>query len=159
MGAIATQALGNVSYGSNGLMMLEHGLSSVEVLQKLLADDPQREHRQVGIIDSKGRVAVHTGKECMDWAGHVTGPGYTCQGNILASSKVVESMAKAYEETDGDLIDKLLQALSAGQAAGGDRRGQQSAALLVVREKGGYEGFTDRYVDLQLTNTLHLLRK
>jgi uncharacterized Ntn-hydrolase superfamily protein len=150
IGAIATQAWGNVSYGPNGLSMLEQGLSASETLQKLLAGDPRPEVRQAAIVDSKGRVAVHTGKECMDWAGHVTGPGYSCQGNILVSSKVVESMANAYEENSGDLIDKLLQALSAGQAAGGDRRGQQSTALLVVREKGGYEGFTDRYVDLRV---------
>ena len=149
-GAIATQAWGNVSYGPNGLSMLEQGLSASETLQKLLAGDPRPEVRQAAIVDSKGRVAVHTGKECMDWAGHVTGVGYSCQGNILVGSKVVESMAKAYEENSGDLIDKLLHALSAGQAAGGDRRGQQSAAFLVVREKGGYEGFTDRYVDLRV---------
>jgi uncharacterized Ntn-hydrolase superfamily protein len=101
-------------------------------------------------VDAEGRVAAHTGTECLEWAGHVTGKGYSCQGNILAGAKVVESMARAYDGTSGDLIDKLMQALSAGQAAGGDRRGQQSAALLVVREKGGYEGFTDRYVDLRV---------
>jgi len=149
IGAIATQAWGNVSFGPNGLKMLEEGLSAQETLLKLLAGDSQRERRQVAIVDAKGQVAVHTGKECMDWAGHRTGSGYSCQGNILASSKVVESMAKAYEDTRGDLIDKLLQTLTAGQAAGGDRRGQQSAALLIVREKGGYEGWTDRYVDLR----------
>jgi uncharacterized Ntn-hydrolase superfamily protein len=150
IGAIATQAWGNVSFGPNGLKMLEDGLSAPETLQKLLATDPQRERRQVAIVDARGRVAVHTGKECMDWAGHVTGSGYSCQGNILASSKVVESMAKAYQDTRGDLIEKLLRTLTAGQAAGGDRRGQQSAALLIVREKGGYEGWTDRYVDLRV---------
>lgn len=150
IGAIATQAWGNVSFGPIGLKMLEDGLTAFDALQKLLAADSQRERRQVAIVDGNGRVAVHTGKECMDWAGHVTGAGYSCQGNILASSKVVESMAKAYEDTRGDLIDKLLQTLMAGQAAGGDRRGQQSAALLIVREKGGYEGWTDRYVDLRV---------
>jgi uncharacterized Ntn-hydrolase superfamily protein len=150
IGAIATQAWGNVSFGPNGLKMLEDGLSASEALQELLASDSQRERRQVAIVDAKGRVAVHTGKECMDWAGHVTGSGYSCQGNILASSKVVESMAKAYDDTREDLIDKLLQTLTAGQAVGGDRRGQQSAALLIVREKGGYEGWTDRYVDLRV---------
>jgi uncharacterized Ntn-hydrolase superfamily protein len=150
IGAIATQAWGNVSFGPNGIRMLEDGLSASETLQRLLAADPRRERRQVAIVDAQGRVAVHTGKECMDWAGHVTGSGYSCQGNILTSSKVVESMARAYEDTRGDLIDKLLQTLTAGQVAGGDRRGQQSAALLVVREKGGYEGWTDRYVDLRV---------
>jgi uncharacterized Ntn-hydrolase superfamily protein len=130
--------------------MLQDGLSAAEALEKLLEADPRPEVRQVAIVDAKGRVAAHTGKECMSWAGHVTGSGFSCQGNILASSKVVESMAKAYGETSGGLIEKLLQALSAGQAAGGDRRGQQSAALLVVREKGGYEGYSDRYVDLRV---------
>lgn len=150
VGAIATQAWGNVSFGPNGLEMLEDGLSATEALEKLLAGDPRPEVRQVAIVDSKGQVAVHTGKECMEWAGHIVGRGYSCQGNILASAKVVEAMGEAYEKTPGDLIDKLLQTLSAGQAAGGDRRGQQSAALLVVREKGGYEGFSDRYVDLRV---------
>jgi uncharacterized Ntn-hydrolase superfamily protein len=150
VGAIATQASANVTFGPDGLKMLESGFSASETLRRLLADDTGREVRQVSVVDTNGQVATHTGKECMEWAGHVTGAGYSCQGNILASSKVVESMAKAYEGTSGDLIEKLLEALSAGQAAGGDRRGQQSAALLVVRKKGGYEGFTDRYVDLRV---------
>jgi len=145
VGAIATQAWGNVSFGPRGLSMLEEGLSAPETLQKLLADDTRPEVRQVAIVDSKGRTAAHTGEECMEWAGHVIGRGYSCQGNILVSNKVVESMAKTYEETAGDLIERLLASLSAGQAAGGDRRGQQSAALLVVREKGGYEKSSDRY--------------
>ena len=150
VGALATQAWGNVSFGPRGLKMLEEGMSAPDVLRKLLAEDVRPEVRQVAIVDSKGETATHTGKECMDWAGHFSGPSYSCQGNILANSGVVESMAKTYEETQGDLIEKLLASLSAGQAAGGDRRGQQSAALLVVREKGGYEGFSDRYVDLRV---------
>jgi uncharacterized Ntn-hydrolase superfamily protein len=150
VGAIATQAWCNTTYGPNGLGMLERGLSAQETLRILLADDKNPQVRQFAVVDAKGQVAVHTGTECFEWAGHVTGEGYSCQGNILAGAKVVESMARAYEEETGDLIDKLMQALSAGQASGGDRRGQQSAALLVVREKGGYEGFTDRYVDLRV---------
>jgi len=150
VGAIATQAWANVSYGPDGLKMLEEGLSATETLDQLLAHDPYPERRQVAVLDAEGGVAVHTGTECMEWAGHVAGAGYSCQGNILTSSNVVESMARAYEQTSGDLVDKLLEALSAGQAAGGDRRGQQSAALLVVREKGGYEGLTDKYVDLRV---------
>jgi len=150
VGAVATQAWANVSYGPVGIKLLEEGLSAKETLNKLLADDDHPEVRQAAIVDAKGQVAAHTGSECLEWAGHVTGEGYSCQGNILASSKVVESMARAYEETSGDLIDKLLGALSAGQAAGGDRRGQQSAAISVVRDKGGYEGFSDRYVDLRV---------
>jgi uncharacterized Ntn-hydrolase superfamily protein len=149
-GAIATQAWANASYGPLGIKLLEEGLSAKETLHKLLADDNHPEVRQAAVVDAKGQVAAHSGSECLEWAGHVTGKGYSCQGNILASSKVVESMARAYEETSGDLIEKLLQALSAGQAAGGDRRGQQSAAILVVRDKAGYEGFSDRYVDLRV---------
>ncbi len=150
VGAVATQAWANVSFGPEGLRGLEEGLSASEALDGLLKADPKPEVRQVAIVDAKGRVAAHTGKECMDWAGHVTGAGFSCQGNILAGSKVVESMARAYEDASGELVDRLLQALVAGQAAGGDRRGQQSAALLVVREKGGYEGYSDRYVDLRV---------
>ena len=150
VGAIATQAWCNTAYGPSGLKMLEANLSAQETLRKLLADDTNTQVRQFAIVDAKGQVAAHTGTECFEWAGHMTGKGYSCQGNILAGARVVESMARAYEETSGDLIDKLMQALAAGQAAGGDRRGQQSAALLVVREKGGYEGFNDRYVDLRV---------
>jgi len=150
VGAVATQAWANVSYGPVGIKLLEEGLSAKETLNKLLADDNHTEVRQAAIVDAKGQLAAHTGSECLEWAGHVTGEGYSCQGNILTSSKVVESMARAYEETSGDLIDKLLEALSSGQAAGGDRRGRQSAAILVVRDKGGYEGFNDRYVDLRV---------
>ena len=150
VGAIATQAWINVSYGPEGLRLLEEGFSAKDTLGKLVTRDPRPEVRQAAVVDAKGQVAVHTGKECPDWAGHVTGRGFSCQGNILANGRVVENMARAFEETSGDLIDKLLDALTAGQAAGGDRRGQQSAAILVVREKGGYEGFTDRYLDLRV---------
>ncbi len=155
VGAVATQASVNVGYGLKALRMLEEGLASSAVLERLLLEDEQRQVRQVAIVDAKGTVAVHTGTGCMDWAGHVTGDGYSCQGNILVGRDVVESMARAYDQTAGDLIDRLLAALSAGQNAGGDRRGQQSAALLVVREKGGYEGFTDRYVDLRVDDSSH----
>ncbi|MGA3108537.1 MAG: DUF1028 domain-containing protein [Candidatus Bathyarchaeia archaeon] len=153
IGAVATQASANVSYGPRAIKMLEDGLTSSEVLRRLLAEDELNQGRQVAVVDAKGMVAIHTGTGCMEWAGHVSGDGYSCQGNILAGKNVVESMARAYEETAGDLIDRLLAALSAGQRAGGDRRGQQSAALLVVREKGGYEGFTDRYVDLRVDDS------
>lgn len=155
VGAIATQASANVSYGPRALEMLQRRLTSTEVLASLLAEDRQSQVRQVAIVDSKGNVAVHTGKECMDWAGHVTGDCFSCQGNILVGRDVVDSMARAYERTRGDLVDRLLAALTAGQRAGGDRRGEQSAALLVAREGGGYEGFTDRYVDLRVDDSLH----
>jgi len=155
VGAIATQAWINVSYGPVGLQLLESGLSASQVMQRLLASDPNSEVRQVSIVDAKGHTAAHTGRDCMNWAGHLTGNGFSCQGNILASSRVVESMAHAFETTAGDINDKLLSALSAGQAAGGDRRGQQSAAILVVREKGGYGGYNDRYLDLRVDEHVH----
>ncbi len=150
VGAIATQAWANVSYGPRGLALLREGRSARETLKILIETDEGSQHRQIGIVDTKGEVAVHTGKECMDWAGHITGDGYTCQGNILAGEAVVVDMAEAYETTEGDLIDRLLAALRAGQAAGGDRRGMQSAALFVVRKEGGYEGGNDRYVDVRV---------
>ena len=150
IGAIATQAWANVSYGPKGLDFLESGMNASQTLKMLLKDDEGREHRQVGIVDSKGHAIAHTGKECMDWAGHIVGEGFTCQGNILASEDVVGNMAEAYESTGGDMIDKLFAVINAGQAAGGDRRGMQSAAILVVRKEGGYEGGNDRYVDVRV---------
>jgi uncharacterized Ntn-hydrolase superfamily protein len=150
IGAIATQAWANVAYGPDGLELLSEGKSADKVLQTLLENDEGAEHRQVGIVDGSGEVGVHTGDECMDWAGHVNGDGYCCQGNILTGESVVTDMSDAYLSTEGDLIDKLFAALKAGQAAGGDRRGRQSAAILVVREEGGYEGGNDRYVDVRV---------
>ncbi len=150
VGAIATQAFANTSYGPLGLELLRQEKNAPETLKKLLEADAQRESRQVGIVDAKGNAASHTGSECHEWAGHVIGQNFCCQGNILASEAVVKSMAEAYQKAEGDLIDKLFAALEAGDASGGDRRGRQSAALLVVREKGGYEGFNDRYVDLRV---------
>ena len=155
VGAVATQASVNVTYGPRGLKLLEEGVSPQSAIERLLANGEDTDGRQFAIIDATGRVAAHTGNGCMDWAGHIIGDGFSCQGNILTGKDVVYSMAKAYEETTGDLIDKLLAALVAGQKAGGDRRGQQSAALLVVREKGGYQGFTDRYVDLRVDDSTH----
>ncbi len=150
VGAIATQAWANVSYGPRGLEMLESGLSAPETLRDLIKSDTGAQHRQVGIVDAEGRAAAYTGEECMEWAGHIVGDGYACQGNILAGEGVVSSMAEAFESADGDLIDRLFASLRAGQAAGGDRRGMQSAAILVVREGGGYEGGSDRYVDVRV---------
>ncbi len=150
VGAVATQAWANVSFGPRALEMLRTGMSASEALTELLRNDEKREHRQVGIVDAHGRAAAHTGRQCMEWAGHIVGDGYTCQGNILAGESVVQSMAEAFEKTDGDLIDRLFAALRAAQAHGGDRRGMQSAAILVVRKNGGYEGTTDRYVDVRV---------
>jgi uncharacterized Ntn-hydrolase superfamily protein len=149
-GGVATQAWANTSYGPRGLELLGEGKSASDTLKALLKDDEKIEHRQVGIVDSKGLAVSHTGKECMEWAGHIVGNGYACQGNILGGDTVVKDMAEAYEKTEGDLIDRLFAALNAGQAAGGDRRGMQSAAILVVRKDGGYEGGNDRYVDVRV---------
>lgn len=150
VGAIATQAWANVGYGPEGLELLGSGMNASKTLKTLLQKDEGREHRQIGIVDSKGNAISHTGNECMDWAGHIIGDGYTCQGNILASETVVADMARAFENTEGDLIDKLFAGLKAGQTAGGDRRGMQSASIFVVREAGGYEGGNDRYVDVRI---------
>ena len=150
VGAIATQSWANTTYGPNGLKLLKSGLSAEQTLERLVADDPGRETRQVGIVDAKGNIANYTGDECNEWAGAVSGKNYTAQGNILAGEEVVKAMGKAFEETEGELADKLMAALFAGQAAGGDTRGQQSAALLVVRENSGYGGFNDRYIDLRV---------
>ena len=150
VGAIATQSWANTTYGPNGLKLLKSGLSAEQTLERLIADDPGRATRQVGIVDAKGKVANYTGDECNEWAGAVSGKHYTAQGNILAGEDVVKAMGKAFEETEGELADKLMAALFAGQEQGGDTRGQQSAALLVVREQSGYGGFNDRYIDLRV---------
>lgn len=150
VGAVATQSWANTSYGPRGLAMMEEGVPAEEVIAWLTKEDKDHALRQVGVVDAKGGVAAFTGDECYDWAGHIVGQHYTCQGNILVSEDTVKAMAQTFENTEGALVDRLLAALQAGQKAGGDRRGQQSAALLVVREAGGYGGFNDRYVDLRV---------
>lgn len=150
VGAVATQALANTRFGPRGLELLEQGLSPDEVGRRLLAEDEGREDRQFGIVDAHGRSFAFTGSRCFQWAGHVTGPGFAAQGNILAGPAVVEAMAEAFQATTGDLAARLVAALHAGQRAGGDRRGRQSAAILIVRERGGYGGFNDRYMDLRV---------
>lgn len=149
-GAVATQAYANTSFGPNGLALMAQGLSAQEALDRLIAEDEGRARRQVGLIDAQGRAATFTGNECIAWAGGVTGEYYAAQGNILVSSATVEAMAKTFEETRGELADRLVAVLAAGQAAGGDRRGRQSAAVLVVRPEGGYGGYNDRYLDLRV---------
>ena len=149
-GAVATQSYANTSFGPKGLALMASGLSAQETLDRLLAEDEGREHRQVGLVDAQGHVATFTGTECLAWAGGLAGKGYAVQGNILVSEATVTAMAQAFETARGELADCLVAALAAGQKAGGDRRGQQSAALLVVREKGGYAGFNDRYLDLRV---------
>lgn len=149
-GAVATQSWANTSFGPGGLDLMVGGASAQSAINRLLADDDGREQRQVGAIDAAGRAATFTGEKCMEWAGGSVGDGYACQGNILAGERVVGEMAVAFERSPGDLVDRLLAAMLAGDAAGGDRRGRQSAALLVVRDRGGYGGYTDRYVDLRV---------
>lgn len=150
VGAVATQAWANARYGPLGLYMMAQGLSAQEALEALIAGDPQRDQRQVALVDAQGKVAAYTGSGCLEWAGHVLGEGYACQGNILTGEEVAKAMAKAFERASGGLWDRLLTALEAGQEAGGDRRGKQSAALLVVREAGGYGGLSDRFIDLRV---------
>jgi uncharacterized Ntn-hydrolase superfamily protein len=150
VGAIATQSLANLSYGSEGLRLMAKGLAAADVLARLTAADEGRDQRQVGLVDARGRVATFTGAGCMPWAGGVTGDGFAIQGNILAGERVVLSMAEAFERATGELGDRLLAALLAGDRAGGDRRGRQSAALLVVKPKGSYGGYNDRYIDLRV---------
>ncbi len=149
-GAVATQAWANVSYGPRALGLLEQGLRARDVLELLLGEDEQSEDRQVGIVDGLGGVASHTGKRCIDFAGHLEEENFCCQGNILTGREVLDSMAGAFQGSGGELADRLLRALEAGQRAGGDKRGQQSAALLVVREGGGYMHLSDRYVDVRV---------
>jgi uncharacterized Ntn-hydrolase superfamily protein len=150
IGAVATQASANLSYGPRGLELLATGLPAAEVVSMLTSDDPGRDERQLGIVDHAGRAATFTGERCIPWAGGIAGEGFCCQGNILAGPEVVEEMAAAYRSASGTFSHRLLCALEAGQAAGGDSRGQQSAAILVVREGGGYAGGNDRYIDLRV---------
>lgn len=150
VGAIATQAHANTSYGPRGLELLASGLAPEAVVKQLVRDDPEREKRQLGIVDAEGRAATFTGAECFEWAGGVAGRGYCAQGNILGGRAVVDRLAHGFESAPGTLAERLVAALGDGQRAGGDRRGMQSAALLVVKEKGGYGGLNDRFIDLRV---------
>jgi uncharacterized Ntn-hydrolase superfamily protein len=150
-GAIATQAYANPRYGPDGLALLREGLSADEVVERLVGADEGRAERQLGVVDSTGRAAAWTGEECMDWAGHRTGDGYAAQGNILVGRETVDALAETFEAGAGrPLAERLLDCLAAAQAAGGDRRGQQSASLLVVERDGGYARMSDVLVDLRV---------
>lgn len=154
-GAVATQAWANPDYGARGLQLLEAGHKAHDVVAQLTGDDEGRDHRQVGVVDAQGHGWTFTGERCMPWAGGRKGRNYACQGNILASGRVVDAMAETFESTEGDLAGRLVSALQAGEAAGGDRRGRQSAALMVVKPQGGYgareHGWTfDRLIDLRV---------
>ncbi|GKU24026.1 DUF1028 domain-containing protein [Clostridium folliculivorans] len=159
VGAIATQSWCNTSFGPEGLKLLEEGLSAEKVLEKLLENDEQKEYRQVGIVDAEGKGATFTGKECFNWAGGIAGENFACQGNILVNPETVEALADTFKNTKGDLAERLVAALDSAQSAGGDSRGKQSAALLVVKEKGGYGGFNDRYIDLRVDDHVEPIKE
>jgi uncharacterized Ntn-hydrolase superfamily protein len=151
VGAIATQAYANPRYGPDGLALLRDGLSAQEVVERLTSADEVRDHRQLGVVDGTGGSATYTGRECMDWAGGIAGPSFAAQGNILVSEATVKAIADTFVASTGKpLAARLLECLAAAQAAGGDRRGQQSAALLVVERDGGYAGLSDTLVDLRV---------
>jgi uncharacterized Ntn-hydrolase superfamily protein len=150
VGAIATQSYANPRYGPDGLVLLRRGASAQEVIDQLTTADGGRAQRQLGVVDARGRGATFTGHDCMAWAGGRTGPSYAAQGNILVSAETVDVLAETFETSGGKpLAQRLLDCLEAAQAAGGDRRGQQSASLLVVEQGGGYDGW-DVLVDLRV---------
>jgi len=150
VGAVATQAYADPSYGPKGLDLMRQGKSAPEALEQLIEADPQEALRQVAMVDAKGRVAVHTGRRCMDYAGHKVGEGYSVQANMMLNDTVLPAMAKAFEATYGDLADRMMAALEAAQKAGGDIRGKQSAAMLVVKGQPSGEPWADRVVDLRV---------
>lgn len=150
VGAIATQSYANTSYGPRGLALMEEGLSAQEVVERVIQEDEGRDLRQVGVVDAHGRAAAYSGASCLAWAGHIVRADYACQGNILTGPETLQAMATAFEKAQGQLVHRLVAALVAGDKAGGDRRGRESAALLVVRNGAGYGGFNDIYVDLRL---------
>jgi uncharacterized Ntn-hydrolase superfamily protein len=150
VGAVATQATVNPAFGPRALAMLKKGIPASQVMKTLSKNDPQWQNRQVGIVDFKGRAVSHTGKSTITWAGGEAGTGFAVQGNILAGPQVVSEMARAFRQTRGELGERLIAALEAGQAAGGDKRGQQSASLLVVRPSKTNPEFEERYVDLRV---------
>src|SRR5436190_7133622 len=150
VGAIATQSYANTTYGPKALDLLAKGETPEAVMAKITEEDKRAKVRQVGIVNAKGESATFTGQKCNAWAGGIKGENFCCQGNILAGEDVVRNMAKSFQESKGDLGDRLIAALQAGQDAGGDKRGMQSAALLIVREGWGYGGFNDRYRDLRV---------
>ncbi|MEK6276148.1 MAG: DUF1028 domain-containing protein [Actinomycetota bacterium] len=151
VGAVATQAYANPRYGPQGLDLLREGLSAQEVVDRLTGADEGRDHRQLGVVDAKGDAATYTGSECLDWAGGRIGAGYAAQGNILVSGETVDALAETFEGSIGQpLAERLIDCLAAAQAAGGDSRGQQSSALLVVERDGGYAKMSDVVVELRV---------
>jgi uncharacterized Ntn-hydrolase superfamily protein len=150
-GAVATQAYANPRYGPDGLALLREGASADEVVERLTRADGDRDHRQLGVVDARGESATFTGSACMEWAGGLAGPGFAAQGNILVGEETVAALATTFTASDGlPLAERLIECLAAAQAAGGDRRGQQSAAVLVVEKDGGYASLSDVLVDLRV---------
>jgi uncharacterized Ntn-hydrolase superfamily protein len=150
LGAVATQSYANTTFGPRTIMALRGGISLELIHQAFAESDAQHDERQYGLVDYRGRALTFTGERCHPWAGGRTGEGYAAQGNLLVGPEVVDALCETFEGAEGPLAERLLAALAAADAAGGDRRGRQSAALLVVREAGGYGGFNDRYLDLRV---------
>jgi uncharacterized Ntn-hydrolase superfamily protein len=151
VGAVATQAMSNFYYGPDGLALLRKGLAAEEVVRRLTRADPKRDHRQVAVVDRRGRSAAWTGRKCLDTALHVTGDGFSCQGNILVGDQVVHSMVRVFESSRGTLGSRMLRALQAGAREGGDRRGIQSAALLVVHREPWFDrAWGERWSDIRV---------
>jgi uncharacterized Ntn-hydrolase superfamily protein len=176
VGAVATQSLGNTDYGEKGLALIALGASAPEALRIVMQGDPRPAQRQVGMVDARGLTASWTGDSCFDWAGGrtlgtagamisgakgqlITGRGFTAQANIMVSDQTVTNMAEAFVRAKGSLADRLVAALVAGQAGGGDKRGMESAALLVVRKNAGYLGLNDRYIDIRVYDDTNPLRE
>lgn len=156
VGAIATQAYANPRFGPDGLALLREGRPAAEVVERLVAEDEGRDERQLGVVDGSGRGASWTGPDCMEWAGHRTGDCYAAQGNILVGEETVAALAATFEANPRlPLVQRLVECLAAAQAAGGDRRGQQSASLLVVERNGGYASLSDVLVDLRVDDHEH----
>jgi uncharacterized Ntn-hydrolase superfamily protein len=173
VGAVATQSLGNTAYGERGLDLIAQGATAEEALRIVMRTDTMLQDRQVGIVDARGNAASFTGKSTFDWAGGrvgapsgrgnvlggkgevIVGRGYTAQANIMVSDQTVKNLAETFERSRGDLADRLMAALKAGQAGGGDKRGMQSAALLVVRKNGGYLGANDRFIDIRVYDAVN----
>jgi uncharacterized Ntn-hydrolase superfamily protein len=159
VGGVATQAMVNYYFGPRGLDLLRKGSDAETVVRRLVRSDSGRAHRQLGVVDAKGRTAAWTGAKCIDFARHIAGEGFTCQGNMLRSADVVPAMAKAYESSRGTLGSRMMRALRAGEAAGGDKRGHSSAAMLVVHRERWFKPFwSDRWVDLRVDRSRHPVR-
>ncbi|MDC3284554.1 DUF1028 domain-containing protein [Opitutales bacterium] len=150
VGAIASQAWGNPRYGPVGLDLLARGKTAEQVIRLMTEADPNREHRQLAVIGTEGNASIFTGKKCNDWAGGKAGFNYAVQGNLLAGAEVIHAMSVGFEEANGTLAERMIASLHAGQQAGGDKRGKQSAALLIVKTGWGYGGLSDRFRDLRV---------